>query len=117
MYLSLTGGSQLLHELLELRLELVADGGEGELALLGLGALLVVLVRVEEGADEGLLALLDEALEGGVQRVVVLLDEVAGRVAHGARKVPHQESWKLQPVNVRFSSVVSLIRDQTVLHI
>ena len=87
-----TGGSQLLHELLELRLELVADGGEGELALLGLGALLVALVRVEEGADEGLLALLDEALQGGVQRVVVLLDEVARRVAHGARKVPHQEA-------------------------
>ena len=43
MYLSLTGGAQLLHELLELRLELVTDRGEGELALLGLGAFLVVL--------------------------------------------------------------------------
>ena len=48
---------------------------------------------LKKSPDEWLLALLDESLEGGVQRVVVLLDEVAGGVADRAGKVPHQETW------------------------
>ena len=50
------GGSQLLHELLQLPLELAADRDEGQLALLRLR-----LVAVDEqGADELVGALLEE---------------------------------------------------------
>lgn len=79
--------AKFFHEFAELRFELGADADESEFSLLlggGGGG--------EEALNERVLALLHQPLEGRVQRVVVLLDELRRVVADGASKVTHQET-------------------------
>lgn len=64
--------AELVHELRQLRLELGADGLEGEAAPRRLRARLL-----EQLAHEGAVRLLHEHAQGRVQGVVVLLDELS----------------------------------------
>ena len=84
------GRAELVEQTAQLHAKLAADTGEVELA----GTLLDgVRVGVEESADERVGALLlDEEGEAGVERVVVLLDELSGGVDDAAGEVAHEEA-------------------------
>ena len=79
--------TKFLHEFAELCFEFGADADEGEFSLLlGGGS------RGKETLHKRILAFLNQPLKGGVQCVIVLLNELCRVVAHGARKVTHQET-------------------------
>jgi len=82
------GGAELLHQLLQLPLEFVADGDESEFSSLRFA----LLSLREERADEVVLTLVHESLERRVQRVVVLLDEFGSLVANSTGEMPYEKT-------------------------
>ena len=52
----------------------------------------ITISAQEQCLYEGIAAFLDQRLQGGVQRVVVLLDKVTCLVANGAREVANEKA-------------------------
>ena len=81
------GRPKLLHEFTKLTLELAAYTDEIQLPLVTGGC-----SHLEKGLDELVFALQGHTLEGSVECVVVLLNEVLGRVTNSAREVTDKET-------------------------
>ena len=54
----------------------------------------------------GTLYHLDKSLEGGVERIIVLLDELVGLVTDGARKVTDKETVFIPEQKTTFTVVI-----------
>ena len=83
------GAAQLLHEQLEGRLELGADGDECDLSALGL---LLASLKLEERAGEGILGAVHELSKIGREGIVVLVQETISLVADGTGEMADDES-------------------------